>query len=92
MGAARESQLREILLERLPGSLENARSPPGTIEEKQLKSKHIEESVEDATLIKGFQIKTSSAIDAYFAIFLASASRCPRCATKLGSWSSDVLS
>lgn len=64
--AARESQLREILLERpagSPGKPREARSR--TIEEKQLKSKHIGESVEGGTLIKGFQIKTSSTTVAF---------------------------
>lgn len=52
----RESQLKEILLERLSRLAEGARSAPETIEEKQLKSKRIEEeSGEGGTLIKGFR-------------------------------------
>ena len=62
----RESQLKEILLERFSRLAGGARSAPETIEEKQLKSKHIgEESGEGGTLIKGFRIKTSRTMDAF---------------------------
>lgn len=92
-GCSYESQLKDILLERLSRSPETARSALRTIEEKQLKSKHIEEYGKDGTLIKGFRVKTSSTTNTFPDISICY--RCKRLAilqTKLDPEFLDALS